>query len=240
MPANTTKARKSGLATLTGIVLGGGLSTRFAQTNQSKLLTHLGGKLVLARVADTLKLICSELVLVVRPDQADDVPDLGIDLNMHVVADTSPYEGPLAGIHAGIASSTTPLSFVVAGDHPFVSRRLVTAMAAAAVIDGPDTPTAVVPRSEGILNPLHAIYPREHWVPYFAHALSEGDKSPRYVIEQAIKADYPPVTVFTDDDIEKVDPRKLSLMNINTQANLNEARKILDDRRFTPRHHSLG
>jgi molybdopterin-guanine dinucleotide biosynthesis protein A len=240
MPANTPKARKSGLATLTGIVLGGGLSTRFAQTNQSKLLTHLGGKLVLARVADTLKLICSELVLVVRPDQADDVPDLGIALNMHVVADTSPYEGPLAGIHAGIASSTTPLSFVVAGDHPFVSRRLVTAMAAAAVIDGPDTPTAVVPRSEGILNPLHAIYPREHWVPYFAHALSEGDKSPRYVIEQAIKADYPPVTVFTDDDIEKVDPRKLSLMNINTQANLNEARKILDDRRFTPRHHSLG
>jgi molybdopterin-guanine dinucleotide biosynthesis protein A len=228
------------ISDLTGIVLGGGHSTRFAQTDQSKLLTHLGGKLVLARVADTLKMVCSELVLVVRPDQEDDVPDLGIALNMHVVTDTSPYEGPLAGIHAGLAASTTPLSFVVAGDHPFISRRLVSTMAKTAEIDGPDSLSAVVPRSEGILNPLHAIYPREHWVPYFAHALSEGDRSPRYAIEQAIKADYPPVTIYTDDDIEKVDPRKLSLMNINTQGNLNEARKILDSRRFTPRHHSLG
>jgi molybdopterin-guanine dinucleotide biosynthesis protein A len=80
--------------------------------SQSKLLIHIGGKLVLARIADTLKMVCSELVLVVRPDQDDDVPDLGIALNMHVVTDTQPYEGPLAGIHAGLAASHTPLNFV--------------------------------------------------------------------------------------------------------------------------------
>ena len=134
---------------ITGIVLGGGRSRRLG-INQSKLLIHIGGKLVLARVADTLKTICSELVLVVRPDQEDDVPDLGIALNMHVVSDTKPYKGPLAGIHAGLAASTTPLSFVVAGDHPFVSRNLVTAMATAAIADGIDSPSAVVPRSEGV------------------------------------------------------------------------------------------
>ncbi len=228
-----------GQSNITGIVLGGGRSRRLG-LDQSKLLIHIGGKLVLARVADTLKMVCSELVLVVRPDQEDDVPDLGIALNMHVVSDTSPYKGPLAGIHAGLAASTTPLSFVVAGDHPFISRNLVTAMAAAATADGIDNPSAVIPRSDGILNPLHAIYPREQWLPYLAHAMSEGESSPRRVIEKAAAAEYPPVTIFTEEDLEKADPRRISLMDIDTPENLNEARKIIEARRFTPRHHSLG
>ncbi|MDG0867216.1 molybdenum cofactor guanylyltransferase [Candidatus Lucifugimonas marina] len=224
---------------ITGIILGGGHSRRLGMS-QSKLLIHIGGKLVLARIADTLKMVCSELVLVVRPDQDDDVPDLGIALNMHVVTDTQPYEGPLAGIHAGLAASHTPLNFVVAGDHPFVSRNLVNAMAAAATADGIENPTAVVPRTNGVLNPLHAIYPREQWTPYLAHAMSEGDRSPKYVIERAIEADYPPVTIFTDEDLEKTDPRRISLHDIDTPENLNQARKIVEARRFTPRHHSLG
>ena len=224
---------------ITGIVLGGGRSRRMGGS-QSKLLIHIGGKLILARIADTLKMVCSELVLVVRLDQDDDVPDLGIALNMHVVTDTSPYEGPLAGIHAGLKASTTPLSFVVAGDHPFISRNLVTAMAATASTHGPENLSAVVPRTDGILNPLHAVYPREQWIPYFAHAMSKGESSPRRVIEKAVGTDYPPVTIFTDEDLERTDPRRISLHDIDTPENLNAARKISESRKFTPRHHSLG
>jgi molybdopterin-guanine dinucleotide biosynthesis protein A len=224
---------------LTGIVLGGGRSRRLGP-NQSKLLIHIGGKLVLARVADTLKQICSELVLVVRPDQDDDIPDLGIALNMHVVPDTEPHEGPLAAIHAGLTASTTPLSFVVAGDHPFVSRTLVQAMAAAALADGPESPAAVFPRTDGVLHPLHAIYPRDTWLPFLAHALSTGESSPRKAIERAAAADYPPLTLFTDEELERTDPRRISLLDIDTTADLNLARKISEVRKFTPPHHSLG
>ncbi len=195
---------------------------------------------MLARVTDTLKQVCSELILVVRPDQDDDVPDLGIALNMHVVSDTEPHEGPLAAIHAGLNASTTPVSFVVAGDHPFVSRNLVQAMAAAALVDGTESPTAVFPRTSGVLHPLHAIYPRNTWLPFITHALSEGEKSPRRMIEKAIAADYPPVTVFTDEELERIDPRRISLLDIDTTEDLNVARKISEARKFTPRHHSLG
>ena len=153
MPSTTQENAPLGI---TGIVLGGGHSRRMGGS-QSKLLIHIGGKLVLSRIADTLKMVCSELVLVVRPGQDDDVPDLGIALNMHVVTDTNPYEGPLAAIHAGLAASTTPLSFIVAGDHPFVSRNLVAAMAATASADGTDNLSAVVPLTDGILHPLHAV-----------------------------------------------------------------------------------
>ncbi len=224
---------------LTGIVLGGGRSNRLG-TNQSKLLIHIGGKLVLARVADTLKQVCAELVLVVRPDQDDDIPDLGIALNMHVVADTEPHEGPLAAIHAGLTASTTPLGFVIAGDHPFVSQNLVQAMTAVAITRGPESPTAVIPRTDGVLHPLHAVYPRAPWLPFFAHALSEGESSPRRVIEKAAAADYPPVTIFTDEELERTDPRRISLVDIDTPEDLNLARKISEARKFTPRHHSLG
>ena len=224
---------------LTGIVLGGGRSRRLGM-NQSKLLIHIGGKLVLARVADTLKQLCSELVLVVRPDQDDDIPDLGIALNMHVVTDTEPHKGPLAAIHAGLSASTTPLSFVIAGDHPFLSRNLVQAMVAAALADGPESLTAVIPRTNGVLHPLHAVYPRATWLPYLAHALSEGETSPRRVIERAAAADYPPVTLFTDEELERTDPRHISLVDIDTTEDLNLARKISESRKFTPRNHSLG
>ena len=236
MPSITEENATLGI---TGIVLGGGHSRRMGGS-QSKLLIHIGGKLVLSRIADTLKMVCSELVLVVRPGQDDDVPDLGIALNMHVVTDTNPYKGPMAAIHAGLAASTTPLSFIVAGDHPFVSRDLVTAMAATASADGPEKLSAVVPRTDGILHPLHAVYPTKQWVPYFGHAMSEGESSPRRAIAKAAVVDYPRVTVFTDEDLERTDPRRISLHDIDTPENLNAARKISEARKFTPRHHSLG
>ncbi|MDA1280453.1 MAG: molybdenum cofactor guanylyltransferase [Chloroflexi bacterium] len=224
---------------LTGIVLGGGNSRRMGGT-KSKMLVHIGGKLVLARIADTLRQVCSELVLVVRPDQDDDIPDLGIALNMHVVSDTAPYTGPLAGIHSGLDVSTTPMSFVVAGDHPFVSRNLVQSMAAASMVDGSDSLSAVIPRTDGVFHPLHAIYTKDQWVHYIFHAMSEGETSPRRVIEKAINSDYPPITIFTEEDIEHSDPRRISLFDIDTPENLNHARGIAEARKFTPRHHSLG
>ena len=48
----------------------------------------LGGRLVLARMFDALKRIRDEQILVVRPDQYDDVPDTAIALGIHVAADS--------------------------------------------------------------------------------------------------------------------------------------------------------
>ena len=113
---------------LTGVVLAGGRSERMGQP---KPMLMLGGKLMLARVADTLKPLCDELVLVVRRGQDDDVPDTGIALGMHVVEDTEADRGPVAAVHAGLHAAVTPLAFVTGADYPFLSRRLITAMVAA-------------------------------------------------------------------------------------------------------------
>ena len=212
---------------LTGIVLAGGRSTRLGST-QSKLITRIDGKKILARIADALKTVTSELILVGRQNQNDEVFDLGISLNMRVVSDTDPYSGPLAGIHAGLTASTTPFSFIVAGDHPFLSPKLIAAMATAAGGCGDNAAYAVIPQTDGNLQPLHAIYPRKYWVPHFAQALSKGETSPRRSIEKARAANYPPVTIFTDEDITQTDPGKISLFDIDTPENLNFAKRIAE------------
>ena len=59
-------------------------------------------------------------------------------------------------------------------------------------------------------------------------------------IEKATAADYPPVTLFTDEELERTAPRRISLLDIDTTEDLNLARKISEARKFTPRHHSPG
>ena len=219
---------RTGREQLTGIVLAGGHSVRLGR---SKPLMHLGGKLVLARVADTIRPLCAELILVVRPDQDDDTPDAGVALGMHIATDTLPYKGPLAAIHAGLAVTVTPLAFVIGGDHPFVSRPLVSAMVDVAASPGGDPESAVIPRLSGVLNPLHAVYPVSEWTPLFARSLAEGMRSPVRVIERAQTAGYPPVSIFTEDEIEQRDPQMLSLFDIDTPERLGIARRVIESQR---------
>jgi molybdopterin-guanine dinucleotide biosynthesis protein A len=222
------RAARSGL---TAVVLAGGSGRRLGPTRHKPLLI-LGGKLLIARVADTLRPMCHELVLVVRPDQDDDTPDVGHALRMHIVTDTAPYTGPLAAVHAGLAACVTPLAFICGVDHPFLSRRLVDAMATQAMASG-STPSAVVPRVDGSLHPMHMILPVEEWRPIMARALADGQSSPRAVLQQAIDRGYPPVEILTEDEVEAHDPQMLSLLDVDTPEQLGVARHILDRHRST-------
>ena len=60
----------------------------------------------------------------------------------------------------------------------------------------------------------------------YKRQLSKGETSPRRSIEKATAANYPPVTIFTDEDITQTDPGKISLFDIDTPENLNFAKLI--------------
>ncbi len=197
-------------------------------------MIHLGGKLVLARVADALRNLCDELVFVARDSQGDDTPDTAIALRMHVVTDTAPYEGPLAAIHAGLKASVTPLAFIAGADHPFLSRRLIEAMIAAAYSSGPE-PESVLARVSGRLHPLHAVLVVNDWVDVVERALAEGQRSPTSLIESVAASDGPPVSVMTEDELQLHDPRLLSFFDIDTPEQLHRARRLIDPRRVNLR-----
>ncbi len=219
---------------LTGIVLGGGRSRRLGKAPPKPLLP-LGGKLMLARVADVLKQVCHESILVVRPGQDDDVPDLGLALGMHVVADAGGYSGPLAALSAGLNVATTPLAFVVGADHPFLSRGLILEMSRRSVIaiGGREETSfangaAVVINDGNYLNPLHAIYPVAIWRRLTAEALEAGIRSPRLLLDRAIAGIGPDVEIMMPDEVERVDPQLMSLLDIDTLEDLGIAKRIIE------------
>ena len=218
-------------ASLTAIVLAGGQSNRLGMS-VSKPLIGLGGKLMLARVADTLKSLCKEQILVVRQGQEDDVPDLGIALGMHVVTDVGGYEGPLSAISAGLGAATTPLAFVVGADYPFLSRGLIIEMTRFAHLGGDGRRSAVFVRSGDRLNPLHAVYPVDAWRELTADALSAGIQSPTRLMYRVMEEGIHPVEIMTEDEIERIDPRSLSLFDVDTLDDLGIAKRIIDTRNY--------
>ena len=221
---------------LTGIVLAGGQSQRLGMA-LPKPLIGLGGKLLLARVADTLKSLCKELIVVVRPGQGDDVPDLGIALGMHVVTDVEGSAGPLSAISAGLAVATTPLAFVVGADYPFLSRALIIEMTrmAQAGQQGRDArvrDSAVFVRFGNRLNPLHGVYPVDSWRELTADALGEGLRSPTALMHRVLEEGIHPIQIMTEDEVERVDPRLLSLFDVDTLDDLGIAKRIIDTRNY--------
>ena len=216
---------------LTGVVLAGGRSERLGMVTPKPLL-GLGGKLLLARVADTLKSLCSEQILVVRPGQGDDVPDLGIALGMHVVSDIEEYEGPLSAISAGLSATATPLAFVVGADYPFLSKGLIIEMMRVAQLGREGRDAAVFIRHGDWINPLHAVYPVETWRVLTSDALNAGMRSPTALMYRVMEEGMHPVEIMTEDEAERVDPRLLSLFDVDTLDDLGIAKRIIDTRNY--------
>jgi molybdopterin-guanine dinucleotide biosynthesis protein A len=206
---------------LTGVVLAGGASSRLGTP---KPLVMLGGQLVLARIATVLKRVCDEIVLVVRQDQDDAVPDTGLALGMHVVTDRFSDAGPLAGLDAGLGAVPSGLAFAVGADHPFLSSALVKAMSSEAEAGGWD---AVVPVQEDRMQPMHAIYDPAVWTPVFSGALEAGRLSLHRLISEAVQQGRPHVRLFGEDEMAVHDPEGRSLFDIDTPERLVRARQML-------------
>ena len=112
--------------TVAVIVLAGGRSSRFGR---DKLAEPVDGRPLLDHAIDAARRVTTEVLVVVAPGSAPAVP-----AGVQVVHDAQAYEGPLAGVAAGLAATDADIVVVVAGDMPAivpgVLERLVAAMTA--------------------------------------------------------------------------------------------------------------
>ncbi|MCG0277771.1 MAG: molybdenum cofactor guanylyltransferase [Thermanaeromonas sp.] len=186
-----------------GIVLAGGKSTRMGR---NKALLPLGQETMIGRVVGLLKLIFPEIIIVTNE------PELYRDLQVTLVRDVIPAQGPLSGIHAGLLASPYWYNFVVACDMPFINLELITFMVKEAQgFDG------AVPRLGGFYQPLHAVYGRSCIEPIEACLKRK--------LTQVI-AFYPEVRlrVLDADDLERFGDLETVFFNINTPGDLEQAR----------------
>ena len=208
--------------TMTSIVLAGGRSSRFGW---SKALDTIGGKSLIQLVVDRLTLLSREIIIVTAQRDRCTSPSLGPGLGrtvtiyphssrLKMIADVYPGKGPLGGIYTGLVTASCLQAIVVGCDMPFLNVALLDYMSQ--ISSGFDV---VVPRIRGRVEPLCAVYSRNCLVPI--HRLLERNELRISKLFDVVKVKH-----VAEEDINRFDPEHLSFFNINTQADLNEAKRL--------------
>lgn len=131
------------IADVTGVILVGGRSRRMGR---DKALLPLGGKPLAERVMDAFRQVFRRTILV--GDRGERFASSGLP----VFPDIHPGSA-LGGLHTGLVRAGTPFIFVSACDVPWPDPRVIARICS--LREGYDV---VVPRTEGGIDPLFAVY----------------------------------------------------------------------------------
>ena len=191
------------------IILAGGKSSRLGY---NKVLQTVGKRSLLEETISRISLLCNELIVVTAQKQA--IPELTSNSNLTIVQDVLPNKGPLVGIYTGLIESTSPYSLVVAADMPFLNQNLLRYLLRLAV-----NFDLAVPIIGNKLEPLHAVYTKNCLTPI--EAMIKQDNLSVNKLARTVRTRY-----VGAEEIERFDPEYLSFFNINTEADLEKARKL--------------
>ncbi len=131
-----------------------------------------------------------------------------------VVEDVYRDRGPLAGIHAALAASTTELNLILAVDMPFVEPNLLRFLVTRA---REGSPVVTVPKVGGGWQPLCAVY-RRSFAEVAERALREGRNKIDALFTQV------PVCVVNEPELRHLGFEASLFDNLNTRAELEQAR----------------
>ncbi len=190
------------------IVLAGGKSLRLGR---DKVLETVGNRNLLQRVVNNISSFDSDIIIVTAIKQS--VPQFISYPRLRIVTDIYPGKGPLGGIYTGLAASDSLYNLVVACDMPFLNQALLRYM-----IQLSTNFDLVVPRLGNTVEPLHAIYSKDCLTP-IEYLLKQGELEIIQLLT-LVKVRY-----VEADEINRFDPDHLSFFNINTEADLEMARK---------------
>lgn len=186
----------------TALILAGGDSRRMGQ---DKAALVLDGKTLLERVTATMQQIFPKVIVSVR--------QLRAGLSVPQVCDEQPAGGPMAGLIAGMQQAKTPWVFAVACDMPFVTKDVVTRLAA--LRNGYQ---AVVPVVGGYAQPMAAFYAASA-LDAMRASMAAGDKSLRGVLEKL------EVRYVSEAELRECDPQLRSFFDLDTPQDFQAARE---------------
>lgn len=196
-----------------GVILAGGRSSRF--DGADKAFFELGGRPMIRRVLDLFCRMFPETMLVTN----DPLTHLQWEVNLF--SDLFPAKSSLTGIHTGLFYARTPWIFIAACDTPFL-RKSVVEMVLSEIEPGA---AAVMPQTPSGLEPLCALYSKDSLPVVEQHIRQEKFKIQRVFRNLRIKK-------IPADRVMEADPELESFFNINTAAELKEARARLGKTRL--------
>ncbi|HEV1995259.1 MAG TPA: molybdenum cofactor guanylyltransferase [Candidatus Acidoferrum sp.] len=199
-----------------GYVLAGGGSTRFGR---DKALADVGGTPMLARMIELLQRVTKQVKIIA-------VPSKYAAFGAKIVEDRWPGEGPLGGIITALkdaAESPAPREWnlIVSCDMPFLTAEWLTFLGERAA---KSKAQVLLPRSAGGPEPLCACYRTDAAEPLL-QAFGSGIRK----ITDALK--HLTTEVLDEADWKRFDSAGRLFWNMNTAADYEEARRILEAER---------
>jgi molybdenum cofactor guanylyltransferase len=188
---------------VSAIVLAGGRSSRFGR---DKLAEPIQGKALLDHAIDAVRSSALEIIVVVAPDG-----DRPARPGVSIVRDVASFEGPLAGLLAGLRVAREQIVLVTAGDMPELQPAVIEALLAALASGGVD---AAVLEEAGRPRPLPMAIARDPATVAATRLIAAGERRLRALLD-AIN-----MTVIPETEWRALDPDGRSLRDVDTPADL--------------------
>ena len=188
---------------VTGLVLAGGRSSRFGR---DKLAERLDGRTLLESAIEGVTPGSTEILVVAAPDAAPDLP-----AGARLVHDPVAFEGPLAGVAAGLRAARESIVLVVGGDMPTLVGAVIDSMLAALDVAGVQ---AAVLEHEGRARPLPIALRRDPALATADSLLADGERRLR-ALTKALET-----TIIPEATWRALDPYGMTVRDIDTPADL--------------------
>ena len=197
---------------ITGVILAGGENRRVQ--SRKKAFFDIGGQPIIGRIYQVLAAVFPRTMIVTN------TPLDFIEWNAVLATDIFPLRSSLTGIHAALFSIDTPYAFICACDAPFVKQELVETIAAGLT----DNFDVVIPETAKGLEPLCAVY-SVRCLEAIERQLRQQQRFAIWHILKRLR-----VNTILEEKLRQSDPFLDSFMNVNTPADLEQARRLMADR----------
>jgi len=179
---------------------------------RNKVLESVGNRSLLERVISSISSFQSDIIIVTAKEQP--FPKFASYPRLKIVTDIYPGKGALGGIYTGLVVSDSFYNLIVSCDMPFLNQALLGYMVQ--LSPGFD---AVVPRLDNMVEPLHAIYSKS-CLSSMERPLKQGNLKVSDILP-LVRVRY-----VEAEEIDMFDPKHWSFFNVNSEADLQEARRI--------------
>ncbi len=194
----------------TGIILSGGLATRYDGTDKAFL--RVGGIRILDRIYRIYAQLFDEIILVTNS------PEKFLEWDLLIVPDLFPIRSSLTGVHAGLFFMSNPFAFISACDTPFIKKEIVETV----VENIEEHIDIVMPETAAGFEPLCAAYSKRCLTAAQQHLEQDKVKIIKAFRKCRIKT-------ISEKALRVNDPDLQSFFNINTPADLQRAEEMVID-----------
>jgi molybdopterin-guanine dinucleotide biosynthesis protein A len=192
----------------TGIILSGGLNTRFDGVN--KALAPVGGRRIIDWLLEVFSGIFDETILVTNH------PEQFLQYDLTIVTDVFEQRSSLTGIHTGLFYARNPHAFFSACDTPFLKKELIEFL----IKNIEPNIDIIMPQTTAGFEPLCAVYSKR-----CLKSAEDHLKANKLKIQWALRSHR--TKNIAEDDLRQMDPELMSFFNINTPEDLEKAEEML-------------